>query len=63
MNLKPLEKEIIQARLSLAEAIRVEEKSGYDFDDTMERKYAEGWAEALDYIYIILNGAPFAEDN
>lgn len=63
MNLKSLEKEITQARLSLAEAIRIEEESGYDFDETMERKHAEGWAEALDYAYILLNGAPYNEEN
>ena len=63
MNLKPLINEIKQARLSLAEAIRVEEESGYDFDETMERKHCEGWAEALDYAYILLNGAAYYEEH
>jgi hypothetical protein len=62
MNLKPLEQEIKQARLSLTEIQRVEKESGYDFDETMERKHAEGWAEALDYAYILLNGAAYYDE-
>jgi hypothetical protein len=27
----------------------------------MDRKHCEGWAEALDYAYILLNGAAYYE--
>jgi hypothetical protein len=63
MNLKALEQEIKQARVSLAEAIGVEERSGYDFDETMERKHAEGWLDALEYAYILMNGAAYNDED
>jgi hypothetical protein len=63
MNLKPLEQEIKQARLSLAEAQRIEEEDGYeDAMLSMDRTHAEGWLEALDYAYILLNGAPYYDE-
>jgi hypothetical protein len=63
MNLKPLEEQIVIARACLASAIEDEVRSGYDFDETMERKWNEGWAEALDFIYILLNGSEYPNED
>jgi hypothetical protein len=63
MNLKPLEQEIKQARLSLAEAQREEKADGYsDALVSMDRTHAEGWLEALEYAYILLNGAGYNDE-
>jgi hypothetical protein len=51
-----LEKQIELARLSLAMSVNNEELSGYDIDHTMDRKYNEGFLEALEFIYILQNG-------
>jgi hypothetical protein len=61
MNLKPLEQEIRIARKALQHAEDIEVGSGFDIDATMDRKHCEGWAEALDYAYILLNGAAYYE--
>jgi hypothetical protein len=51
-----LEKQIELARLSLAMSSENEKQSGYDIDHTMDRKYNEGFLEALEFIYILQNG-------
>jgi len=51
-----LEKQIELARLSLAMSSENEIQSGYDIDHTMDRKYNEGFLEALEFIYILQNG-------
>lgn len=38
-----------ESRKALAKAQEAEEDSGFDFDDTMERKYEEGWVDALEH--------------
>jgi hypothetical protein len=58
-----LEKQIELARLSLAMSINNEELSGYDIDHTMDRKYNEGFVEALEFIYILQNGHNYDERN
>lgn len=63
MNLKPLEQEIRQARKSLATAIEFEELNDYDAMFSMERTHAEGWLEALEYAYILLNGAEYHDED
>jgi hypothetical protein len=63
MNLKPLEQEIRLATRSLQQAVEFEVASGYDIDATMDRKHCEGWAEALDYAYILLNGAAYYDED
>ena len=63
MNLKPLEQEIRIARKALLLAIDFENASGFDIDATMDRKHCEGWAEALDYAYILLNGAEYHDED
>jgi hypothetical protein len=51
-----LEKQIELARLSLAMSSENEIQSGYDIDHTMDRKYNEGFLEALEFVYILQNG-------
>jgi hypothetical protein len=57
-----LEKQIELARLSLAMSVNNEELSGYDIDHTMDRKYNEGFLEALEFIYILQNGHEYNGD-
>jgi hypothetical protein len=62
MNLEPLRQQINLARLALDEAQRAEIEN--DYEDallSMERTYQEGSVEALEYAYILLNGAPYDE--
>lgn len=56
VSMKELEKQIELARLSLAMSSENEIQSGYDIDHTMDRKYNEGFLEALEFIYILQNG-------
>jgi hypothetical protein len=64
MNLKPLEQEIRIARNALVEAQEAEYKNQYDDALlSMERTHCEGWLEALEYAYILMNGAAYHEDN
>ena len=61
VSMKELEKQIELARLSLAMSVNNEELSGYDIDHTMDRKYNEGFLEALEFIYILQNGHEYSE--
>ena len=63
MNLKPLRDEIRIAKKALLLAEEFESASGFDIDATMDRKHCEGWAEALDYAYILLNGAAYYDED
>ncbi len=56
VSMNELEKQIELARLSLAMSSENEKQSGYDIDHTMDRKYNEGFLEALEFIYILQNG-------
>lgn len=58
-----LENQIKIARKALASAVADEEKSGFDAMVSMERTYAEGFLEALEFIYILQKGHEFNEDN
>jgi hypothetical protein len=51
-----LEKQIVLARTALECSEIFEQNSGYDIDATMDRKYNEGFLEALEFIYILQNG-------
>lgn len=57
-----LETQIELARLSLAMSTSNEELSGYDIEHTMDRKYNEGFLEALEFIYILQNGYEYANE-
>lgn len=59
--MKEIEKQIELARLSLAMSTENEKQSGYDIDHTMDRKYNEGFLEALEFIYILQNGHNYDE--
>ena len=53
---KNLEEQIRIARTALIIATEAEETSGYDYEYTLERKYNEGFLEALEFIYTVSNG-------
>ncbi len=61
VSMNELEKQIELARLSLAMSEENEKQSGYDIDHTMDRKYNEGFLEALEFIYILQNGHEYSE--
>ena len=63
VSMNELEKQIELARLSLAMSSENEKQSGYDIDHTMDRKYNEGFLEALEFIYILQNGYGYDESN
>lgn len=56
-----LQKQIQLARIALSTAKMLEETSDYEIDATMERKYLEGFTEALEFIYILQNGHEYEE--
>ena len=56
VSMNELENQIDLARTALESAQIFEENSGYDIDATMERKWCEGFLEALEFIYILQNG-------
>ena len=53
--------EITIAREALRLAEDFENASGYDIEATMDRKYNEGFLEALEFIYILQNGHEYSE--
>lgn len=57
-----IEEQIRIARKALATSIEAEEASGYHADYTMERKYEEGFLDALEFIYTLNNGYPYIEE-
>lgn len=63
VSMNELEKQIELARLSLAMSSENEKLSGYDIDHTMDRKYNEGFLEALEFIYILQNGHPYNDQD
>ena len=62
VSMNELEKQIELARLSLAMSSENEKQSGYDIDHTMDRKYNEGFLEALEFVYILQNGHGYKEE-
>lgn len=62
VSMNELEKQIELARLSLAMSSENEKQSGYDIDHTMDRKYNEGFLEALEFVYILENGHGYKEE-
>jgi phage anti-repressor protein len=57
VSMNELEKQIVIARNALVEAQEAEYKNQYDDAMlSMERTYAEGFLEALEFIYILQNG-------
>lgn len=63
VSMNELTTQIKLARLSLAMSEENEKQSGYDIDHTMDRKYNEGFLEALEFIYILQNGHGYDENN
>jgi hypothetical protein len=63
VSMNELEKQIEIARKALANAVADEENSGFDAMASMERTYAEGFLEALEFIYILQNGHGYNENN
>jgi hypothetical protein len=56
VSMNELENQIRIARKCLQSSIEDEERDGYEIDSTMERKWNEGFLEALEFIYILQNG-------
>lgn len=63
VSMSELENQIRIARKCLQSAIEDEERDGYEIDSTMERKWNEGFLEALEFIYILQNGYGYEQDN
>jgi len=61
VSMSELEQQIEIAKKALTLATEFEVDSGYDIDHTMERCYAEGFLEALEFIYILQNGHGYDE--
>jgi hypothetical protein len=62
VSMNELEKQIELARTALECSEIFEQNSGYDIDATMDRKYNEGFLEALEFIYILQNGHGYKEE-
>jgi hypothetical protein len=56
VSMNELEKQIVIARKALVLAKEFEEMNDHDAMFSMERTYAEGFLEALEFIYILQNG-------
>lgn len=63
VSMNELEHQIELARTALKSSVIVEEDTGYEIDATMDRKYNEGFLEALEFIYILQNGHNYDELN
>ena len=63
VSMNELENQIVIARKALVLAKEFEEMNDYDAMFSMERTYAEGFLEALEFIYILQNGHEYNEDN
>jgi hypothetical protein len=62
VSMREIERQIRVARIAVEESKRIEEKSGYgDALLSMDRTYNEGWRDALDYAYVVLNGHGYDE--
>lgn len=61
VSMNELEKEIESARKALELSIEFENATGFDIDATMDRKYNEGFLEAIEFIYILQNGHEYSE--
>lgn len=57
-----LETQIKLARLALAMTEENEKQSGYEIEWTMERKYNEGFRDALEFAYILKHGHEFHDE-
>jgi hypothetical protein len=63
VSMNELENQIELARTALESSQIFEENSGYDIDATMERKWCEGFLEALEFIYILQNGHEYNDED
>ena len=61
VSMSELENQIVLARTALECSQIFEENSQYDIDATMDRKYNEGFLEALEFVYILQNGHNYDE--
>lgn len=63
VSMNELENQIRIARKALALSIEFEEMNDYDAMFSMERTYAEGFLEALEFIYILQNGHEYNDQD
>lgn len=59
MNKQELEALLKTTNSLYTKATEAEEESGYHADLTMERKYEEGWLDALNHVYVLTYGHTF----
>jgi hypothetical protein len=57
MNKSEFYKSYTESLAAFAKASRAEHASGYRFEDTMERKYEEGFVDAMRHAFILLTGS------
>ena len=63
VSMNEIENQIRIARKALALATEFEVMNDYDAMMSMERSYAEGFLEALEFIYILQNGHEFNDED
>lgn len=56
MNIDEFFKSLADSNRAFADAIIREEQGANDFEDTMDRKYEEGFIDGMRHAYILLTG-------
>lgn len=56
MNKSEFYKSIEDSEVSFMAAIANEERHGFEFEDTLERKYEEGFIDGMRHAYMLLTG-------
>lgn len=56
MNIDEFFKSLASSNRAFADAIIREEQGAFEFEDTMERKYEEGFIDGMRHAYILLTG-------
>ncbi len=56
MNKRAFYESLIDSEKSFRAAIANEERNGFEFEDTLERKYEEGFIDGMRHAYALLTG-------
>jgi len=56
MNIDEFFKSLADSNRAFADAILREERDGFEFEDTLDRKYEEGFIDGMRHAYILLTG-------
>lgn len=57
MNEQMFYSSLIDSENSFMDAIQREEQSGFEFEDTLDRKYEEGFIDGMRHAYMLLMNA------